>query len=82
MTKIRITSYKVSGKYYTEHESILKPEHDDLPNYKLMEVLDSLRQDVRGYFGVQGIEAFFHTVTVVESDNPQKFCDMLITNKC
>jgi hypothetical protein len=75
--KIKIVSYKRSGKYYSEKESVLKLEHERLAGFELTELLDSLSAPVKEYFGVLHPDGFDNVIEVEYPDGVRNFCNFM-----
>lgn len=72
---IKVTSFKESGKYYSEHKSTLSDDHIDLAGYKLSQLIRNNDPSVFEYAGLtSGFNGEFYYIIEVDYGDLQNFC--------
>lgn len=72
---IKVTSFKESGKYYSEHTSALKPAHLEIYGFELSDRIKKNLPEVQDYSGlIGGFDHSFYYVVEVDYGPKQDFC--------
>jgi hypothetical protein len=78
---ITVTSYRDTGKCYTTHTCELKPEHEALEGFELIDLFRDNDPSVRDYTGLScGVTGFIFAINVLylSEENRTKYCHRLI----
>lgn len=78
--KITVTCFKDTGKFYTTDTKPLKPEHQDMPGFKLQDLFERNDSSVQDYSGVSsGFSGdFYYVIDVSYPDDVPGFCTFLL----
>jgi hypothetical protein len=78
---IRVTSFRLSGKWYTTKETILKEEHKTNKGFELAELIQRNDLSVRDYSGLIGgfTNTMYHVVDLLclDDGNENMFCKFI-----